>query len=70
MDHTQRGCGDIRYDKTEVLSPNATAYVLGGRTITYGELAGVYRMDNQLLSSPVHVAFNEYGRLGVCFFIS
>ena len=28
MDHSQRGCGVIRHDQTEVLSPNATVGVV------------------------------------------
>ena len=30
MDHSQRGCGVIRHNQTEVLSPNATVGVVDG----------------------------------------
>ena len=31
MDHSPKGCGVIRHNQTEVLPPNATVYVKGGR---------------------------------------
>jgi hypothetical protein len=32
--------------------------------------ASEYRIENQLLVQPVHVAFKRYGRLSFGFFIS
>ena len=67
MDHSQRGCGDIRHDQTEVLSPNATVNVQGGRTIKDGVPAGGSRIDNQLLIQPSSCRLQEIRTFGLRF---
>jgi len=61
MDHSPKGCGDIRHDQTEVLSPNATVGV-----VYHGEGFQCHRVKVQKSSgreSHLEVVLTPRGKL-------